>query len=138
MATASAVDKSVSSYQDIALLVGRILIAALFLIVFYNSVRNIPGTAGYLGSLGMPSPGAMVYLKVAIELIGGICILVGWQTRSAALGLGVFVVVATLFAHLNFADGNQLNHFLKNLAVIGGLLAVYVTGPGAYSVEGKS
>ena len=137
MATATAVDRSVSSYQDTALLVGRILIAALFLVAFYNSAMNIAGTVGYFGSLGVPAPDAAVWLKMAIELVGGICILIGWQTRTAALGLALFVLVAALFAHLNWADGNQLNHFLKNIAIIGGLLAVYVTGPGAYSVEGK-
>lgn len=136
--SSTAIDKSVSSYKDMALLVGRILIAALFLIVFYNSVRNIAGTTGYLASLGMPAPGTAVYLKLAIELLGGLAILVGWQTRLAALVLIVFMVVATLFAHLNFADGNQMNHFLKNVAIIGGLLALYVSGPGAQSVDGKA
>jgi putative oxidoreductase len=131
----TAVDKSVASYRDTALLIGRILIAALFLVAFYNSMRNIPGTVGYFTSLGVPVPGSAVYLKMAIELLAGLALLAGWQTRSAALVLAVFVLVAALFAHLNWADGNQLNHFLKNMAVIGGLLAFYVTGPGAYSVD---
>lgn len=133
--SSTAIEKSVSSYRDIALLIGRILIAALFLIVAYNTMRNIPGTTGYLTSLGVPAPGAAVYLKMAIELLAGLALLVGWQTRSAALVLAVFVLVATLFAHLNWADGNQLNHFLKNIAVVGGLLAFYVTGPGSHSVD---
>lgn len=129
------IDKSVSSYRDTALLIGRILIAALFLVAFYNTVINIPGTVGYFTKLGVPLPGTSVYLKMAIELLAGLALLVGWQTRLAALVLAVFVIVASLFAHLAWADGNQLNHFLKNIAVVGGLLAFYVTGPGAHSVD---
>lgn len=131
----TAIDKSVSSYRDTALLVGRILIAALFLVAFYNTAVNIQGTVGYFTKLGVPVPAASVYLKMAIELLAGLAILVGWQTRLAAVILALFVIVAALFAHLAWADGNQLNHFLKNIAIAGGLLAFYVTGPGAHSVE---
>jgi putative oxidoreductase len=134
----AAINQSVSTYREIALLVGRILIGALFLIVAYNSAMNIAGTTGYLASLGIPAPGVAIYLKLAIEFLGGLAILIGWHTRLAALVLVVFVLVAALFAHMKFGDGNQLNHFLKNMAIIGGLLAIYVTGSGAHSVDGKS
>lgn len=133
--SSNTIDKSASSYRDVALLIGRILIAVLFLIAAYNSIVNVAGTEGYFTKLGVPAPGAAVYLKIAIELLAGLALLVGWQTRSAALLLALFAIVAALFAHMNWADGNQLNHFLKNIAVAGGLLAFYVTGPGSMSVD---
>lgn len=133
--SSNAIEQSVSSYRDMALLIGRVFMAALFLIAAYNSIMNIPGTEGYFTKLGVPAPGASAYLKIAIEVLAGLALLVGWQTRGAALLLALFVIVAALFAHMNWADGNQLNHFLKNFAIAGGLLAFYVSGPGSMSVD---
>lgn len=130
-------DAKASTYRDPALLIARILVGILFLIAAYNKMKGIGGTAGYFGRLGIPAPEVMVWVALAIEIIGGILLIVGYQTRLAALMLGVFVVVAALIAHTNFADGNQLNHFLKNLAIAGGCLALFCTGAGEYSADEK-
>ena len=69
-------------------------------------------------------------MVAAFELAAGILLLAGFKTRFVALAIAVFVIVAALFAHTNFADGNQLNHFLKNLAVAGGLLQLVAASRG--------
>jgi putative oxidoreductase len=74
----------------------------------------------------------------AFELAFGILLIAGFKTRFVALAIALFVVIAALFAHTNFADGNQLNHFLKNLAIAGGCLALFVTGAGAFSMDAKT
>jgi putative oxidoreductase len=129
------VESSASSYRDQALLVARILLGVLFLIAAYNKMTGLGGTTGYFGKLGVPAPNVMAVVVLIFELAVGILLLVGYQTRIAALAVAAFVIAAALIAHTNLADGNQLNHFLKNLAIAGGCLALFAAGPGAMSVD---
>jgi putative oxidoreductase len=134
---ASSIDKKMSAYNDIALLIGRILIAALFLIACYNKFKGLGGSTAYFTKLGMPAPSVMAPLIATIELAMGVLVLVGYQTRCVAIAIALFCVIAALIAHTNFGDGNQLNHFTKNLAIAGGALALFVAGAGAYSVDAR-
>ena len=134
---ANAIDVQASRYGDTALLIGRILIGALFLIAAYNKVRGYSGGIGYFGRLGIPAPQITLPLTILFEAAVGIMLIVGYQTRLAALGIVAFCVVTALLAHTNIADSNQFNHFLKNFAVAGGALALFVTGPGAQSVDAR-
>ena len=134
---ASDIERKLSAYNDIALLLARILIAALFLIAAYNKFKGLGGSTAYFTKLGVPAASIMAPLAAAFELAAGILLLVGFKTRLVALAIGVFVIIAALLAHTNFADGNQLNHFLKNFAIVGGCLALFVTGAGAYSMDAK-
>jgi len=134
---ASALERKASAFNDLALLLARILIAALFLIASYNKFKGLGGSAAYFTKLGVPQPSIMAPVVAAFELAAGILLVVGYKTRLVALAIGVFVVIAALLAHTNFADGNQLNHFLKNFAIVGGCLALFVTGAGAYSMDAK-
>ena len=134
---ASAVEAKLSRFNDLAILIARIFIAILFLIAAYNKFKGLGGTTGYMTKLGVPAPSIMAPVVAAFELVAGLLLLVGFKTRLVALAIGVFVVAAALLAHTNFADGNQLNHFLKNFAIVGGCLALFVTGGGAYSVDAK-
>jgi putative oxidoreductase len=129
--------KKASAFDDIALLIGRILIAALFLIAAYNKFKGLGGTTAYFTKLGVPSPSIAGPAVALFELAAGLFLLVGFKTRWTALAIGAFTVAAALLAHKNFVDPNQLNHFLKNLAIAGGCLALFVSGPGAYSVDAK-
>ena len=122
---------------DIALLIGRILVALLFLVAAYNKFNGLAGTVAYFTRLGVPAPSIVAPLAAAFELASGILLLVGFKTRLVALAIAGFVIIAALLAHTNFADGNQLNHFLKNFAIVGGCLALFVTGAGAYSMDAK-
>jgi putative oxidoreductase len=134
---ASSLDKKLSAFHDIALLIGRILIGALFLIAAYNKLKGLGGTTGYFTKLGVPAPAIAAPVVALFELTAGILVMVGFKTRLVALAIAAFCVASALLAHTNFADGNQLNHFLKNLAIAGGCLALFVTGAGAMSVDAK-
>jgi putative oxidoreductase len=126
-----------SGLNNLALLVGRILIAALFLVAAYNKFKGLGGSTAYMTKLGVPQPSIMAPVVAAFETAVGLLVLVGYKTRCVALAVAIFCVVAALIAHTNFADGNQLNHFLKNLAIAGGALALFVSGAGAFSVDGR-
>ena len=137
MTMTNAFDAKTSSYRDAALLVGRILLAVLFLIAAYNKFKGYDGTVTYFTRLGVPMASMMAPVVELFEVVCALMLLVGYQTRLAAILLALFVVAAALFAHTNFGDGNQLNHFLKNLAIAGGCLALFSSGPGAYSLDAK-
>jgi putative oxidoreductase len=132
-----AYERKLSGFNDIALLIGRILIAVLFLIAAYGKLKGLGGTTGYFTKLGVPAPSLVAPLVAMFELAVGVLLLVGFHTRLVALATAVFVVIAALLAHTNFADMNQLNHFLKNLAIAGGCLALFVSGAGSLSVDAR-
>ena len=131
------IEKRLAAFNDVALLLSRILIGVLFLVASYNKLKGIGGTTGYFTKLGIPAPSIAAPVVAAFELAFGILLLAGFKTRFVALAIAVFVIIAALFAHTNFADGNQLNHFLKNLAIAGGCLALFVSGAGAFSMDAK-
>jgi len=121
-------------------LLARILLALLFLVSAVRSIGAVAGTASYLARLGVPISEVMAWVVIAVEIVGAVMLIAGWRTRLAAWGLAAFVVVATLLAHRFWAVdpaqyANQLNHFLKNLAVIGGLLLVAAHGPGRLAFD---
>ena len=132
------IEKRLSAFNDVALLIGRILIAVLFLVAAYNKLKGLGGSTAYFTKLGVPAPSIAAPAAAVFELVAGILLLAGFKTRFVALAIAVFVVIAALFAHTNFADGNQLNHFMKNLAIAGGCLALFVTGAGAFSMDAKT
>ena len=128
--------------QSQMLLVGRILLALVFLVAGIRKLMAVAGTVGYFTKLGMPMPEVMVWISILIEIGGAVLLIVGWQTRRVAWLMIVFVAVATLMAHrfwqFDAAQyANQLNHFLKNAAIIGGMLYIVVFGPGALSVDAR-
>lgn len=125
-----------------AMLVGRILLSLIFLIAGYRKLMGVAASAGYFAKLGFPMPEVMVWVAIAIELGGAILLIVGWKTRWVASLLALFTLIAGFAAHrfweVDAAQyANQLNHFLKNLAIVGGMIFVAATGPGALSVDGR-
>jgi putative oxidoreductase len=123
--------------SDIALLVGRLFYSPLFWLYGYFKLTGYAGTVTYMEYQGLPVPALFAGLAVVIELGGGVLMLIGYQTRLVALGLAIYVLIAALIAHTHFADGNQLTHFFKNMAIVGGSLAFFVSGAGAYSLDGR-
>jgi len=126
--------------QHQMLLVGRLLLAALFLVSGTRKLLAAGASAAYFARLGFPLPEAMVWLSIAVEIGGAALLIAGWQTRRVAWLLIAFTVIATAMAHRFWQFeaaqfNNQLNHFLKNVAIVGGLLCVVVTGAGALSVD---
>jgi putative oxidoreductase len=108
-----------------------------FVLYGYFKLTGFAGTVVYMGRQGLPAPTVFAALAVIIELGGGLLILFGYQTRLVALGCAIYVLIAALIAHRNFGDGNQLSHFMKNMAIVGGFLAIMALGPGPYSVDGR-
>lgn len=128
------------SNHTIVPLAGRILLAAIFLVAGYGKLMAFAGTSGYFAKLGFPMPDVMTVLAIAVELGGALLLIAGWRTRWAAWALILFVAIATFAAHRFWEFDaaqyrNQMNHFLKNLALIGGLLFVVAYGPGRLSAD---
>jgi putative oxidoreductase len=128
------------SQQSLILLTGRILLAFIFLLSGFNKVNHFDGTVQYMTHAGLPYPGLLVIPAIVLELGGGLMVITGWKTRWAALGLLVFIIPVTLTFHAFWNVDpaemqNQMNHFLKNLSMMGGLLYVYAVGPGRYSLD---
>lgn len=119
--------------NDTIKLVARVLLAAIFIIAGFQKITGYAGTAGWMSSMGVP--GALLPLVILLELGGGIAILLGVMTRWAALALAAFTLLAALIFHFDFADQTQSIMFMKNLAIAGGLLMLYVAGSGGYAVR---
>lgn len=123
--------------NDAALLVSRLFLAILFLVSGLGMLSGPAGVAGYFGSLGIPAPGLVVWLVIALKVLGSLAVIAGYQTRYAALALGAFSIGAALIGHSNIADQNELTQLMKDFAIAGGFLALAVAGPGALSVDAR-
>ena len=117
-----------------AVLIGRLLLAALFVLEGWSKIKGYGGAAAYMQKFSVPA--ALLPPAILVELGGGLLLALGWQTRLAALALAGFCIIAALLFHTNFANHNELLHFQKDLAIAGGLLALFAFGPGRYSIEG--
>lgn len=128
--------------QDTLSLIGRALLALLFIPAGFSKIAGFAGVAGYIASKGVPMPEVCAALAIAAELGLGILLLVGWQARWAAMGLALFVFVITPIFHAFWAVPpeqvmQQQQAFFKNLAAAGGLLLAAAFGPGRFSVDGR-
>lgn len=123
-------------------LLGRILLAALFLPTGIGKLTGFSGTVGYISSAGLPFPELGAALALSVEIAGGVALIIGFGTRPAALALAVFTLVASLFFHNYWAvpvDQQFMQQllFFKNIAVVGGLLTLAAWGAGAWSVDAR-
>ncbi len=130
------------STQNALSLVGRALIALLFIPAGLSKIGSFAGVAGYIASKGVPLPEVCAALAIAAELGLGLLILLGWQTRWAALGMAIFTVVITFIFHNFWAVPAeqvmaQQQGFFKNIAVVGGLLALTAWGAGGWSLDAR-
>ncbi len=123
------------TFQDLAAPAGRILLALMFLIAGINKISGYAGMQGYMESMGVP--GALLPVVIALEVLGGITLMLGWHTRVTAFLLAGFTLLATLIFHSNLGDQTQMLFFLKNLSVAGGLLMVVSHGAGPYSIDNR-
>jgi putative oxidoreductase len=123
-----------------AALVGRILLALMFVIAGVGKIGGFDGTVGYIASKGLPLPVVLAAGTVALEIVAGVALIVGYKARWAALALAAFTLLATVIFHAYWAmpaeqQMVQRLMFLKNIAVTGGLLAVFAFGAGRYSLD---
>ena len=126
--------------QGLPVLVARILLALMFLFAGLSKFAGLEGTAGYIASKGLPLPQLLAIGTAALEVVGALLLIVGWQARWAALALAAFTLLATVLFH-NFwampAEQQMVQQlmFMKNLSVVGGLLVVFGLGAGTLSLD---
>jgi putative oxidoreductase len=121
-------------------LVGRCMLGLIFVISGYGKITNFAGTAAYMASKGMPLSQVLLVAAIAVELGGGLMLMAGWKARWAALAIFLFIIPTTLVFHQFWAVDaaqaqNQMIHFLKNIAIMGGMLYVVAHGPGPLSLD---
>jgi putative oxidoreductase len=119
--------------MEAAALAGRLLLAAIFLHEAWSKLTGYAGALAYMHAFGVP--GQLLPLAIAVEAGCGLLILVGHQTRAAALMLAAFCVAAAVLFHTRFGDRNQLLHFEKDFAIAGGLLVLFAHGGGAWALD---
>ena len=130
--------------MDAALAIGRIVLVIIFIFSGFGKFADLSGTAAYIASKGLPFPQLLAAGAGAGELICGLAIAIGWQTRLAADrpdrvhgGRGVLLSRLLEFAGRRRARANQMIHATKNLSIIGGLIVLAVAGAGRWSVDGR-
>ncbi len=131
----NATKTSSSAATSVLPLVGRLLMAAIFLISAFGKLAAPTGTIGYIASVGLPAPTLAYAAALVAELGGGLLLVLGYRIRLVAAALAVFSVVSALFFHSALADQNQMFHFLKNIAMAGGLLQFVAFGAGSLSLD---
>ena len=129
-----------TSTQNAAALVGRILLALIFITSGWSKITGFDGTVGYIASKGLPLPQVGAIIAILCELGGGILLAVGFKARWAGLVLAIFTLAAGMLFHDFWnADAaskmNQTIHFWKNVSITGGMLMVFAFGPGRYSLD---
>jgi putative oxidoreductase len=126
--------------QHLAALVGRILLAAMFLWSGVEKIMGYAGTAGYMTKAGLPMVEVLLPLTILVEVGGAILLIVGWKARGAALALCLFTLLSAILIHKFWAvpaDQAYMEtiQFMKNITICGGMLMVLAAGPGRYSVD---
>jgi putative oxidoreductase len=128
------------SVRNLLVLFARIALALLFIRAGYSKLMAFNGTVAYIANAGLPLAQVAAVLTIALELIGGVALAIGFKARWAALFLGVFSVVAALLFHNYWAmpaDKQVLQaiSFWKNISILGGMLMVFAFGPGRLSID---
>jgi putative oxidoreductase len=118
-------------------LLGRVLMGLPFLMSGLGKAATYGATTAYIGSVGLPLAPLGWAIAVAFEVGGGLLLALGFRARGVATGLAVFTLATAIFFHNNFADQNQMIHFLKNIMIIGGLLQIAHFGAGRFSLDAR-
>lgn len=122
--------------NNIIALVARILLAQIFIIAGFGKLGDgYAATQSYMDAMGVP--GAVLPMVILLELGGGIALLIGFLTRFSAIALAAFCIATAILFHTEFDDQIQTIMFMKNLTMTGGLLMLYLYGPGAFSLDAK-
>ncbi len=117
--------------------IGRILIAAIFIMSGLGKLGAPAATQGYISAVGLPLPALGYAIAVATEVGGGMLLLVGYRTQLVTLWLAAFTVATAVFFHNNLVDQNQMIHFLKNFMIVGGLLQIAAFGATKLSLDAR-
>jgi putative oxidoreductase len=116
---------------------GRLLIGLPFAMSGFGKLAAMEPTRQMIAAAGLPFPSLALAVAIVVELGGGLALAVGYRTRLIASVLAVFSIAAALSFHTNFADQNQMIHFLKNVMITGGLLQIVAFGAGAFGIDNR-
>ncbi|UDU81193.1 DoxX family protein [Pseudomonas sp. HN2-3] len=123
------------SLKDKAAILGRVLLAVLFLLSGFSKLASPEGTIAYIESSGLPFPVLSYLAALGVELGLATLLIIGFQTRIVAVVMALFTVMAALAFHNNLADQGQFINFFKNISIAGGLLQIAAFGGGVLSVD---
>lgn len=115
---------------------GRVFISLIFVMSGLSKMSNYANTAGWMDAMGVP--GDLLPFVIALEVLGGLAIIIGWQTRVVSFLLAGFCVLSAVIFHNNFDDQNEMIHFMKNMAMAGGFLFLLVHGAGSISLDNRT
>ncbi len=124
-----------NSFSPLVMLIGRILISVIFIMSGIDKISNLEMNQGYMASMGVAP--VLIFPAIAVELLGGIAVVVGFYTRIAAFLLAGFTLLSGLLFHFIPSDPMQMISFMKNVAITGGFLFLIAHGAGAWSVDAK-
>lgn len=119
-------------------LLGRILIGAPFVMSGLSKLGSYAATLAFIEAFGLPAPQLAYIVAVVIEVGFGLALLLGYRARFVSLVLAIYCLVTAAFFHHNFADQNQMIHFLKNVMMAGGILQIAYFGAGIFSLDARS
>jgi len=114
-------------------LIGRIFISSIFLIAGVGKIFNYEGTIGYMESFGVP--GYLLIPAIIIEILFPLLVIIGYKTKLAAIVLALFAALLAIIFHTDFSNQMELMSFLKNFAIAGGFLIIFIRGAGKYSID---
>jgi len=119
--------------SNLSLLTGRAMLSAMFIGAGFSKIGAYTGTQAYMESVGVP--GLLLPAVIALEIVAGLAILAGFQTKTAALLLAGFTLVTAVILHRNFSQQMQTILFTKNIAITGAFLLLYAQGAGDWSLD---
>ena len=125
-----------NTIQTLAAPLGRLMISLIFIISGFGKISNFSGTQAYMESVGVP--GILLPLVIVLEILGGLAIVVGWQTRLVAFLLAGFTLLSALLFHFDLGDQGQFIQFMKNVGLAGGFLVLVAHGAGAWSLDNRT
>lgn len=136
----NAVDSAFNTSASTIAVIGRVLLAAMFVLAGFDKISGLEGTAGYISSVGLPFPELLTILTIAVEIGAGLALIVGFQARIAALLLAGFTLAASVLFHNFWAMPAEQAYiqqlmFMKNISVAGGLLMIVALGGGSIGLS---
>jgi putative oxidoreductase len=123
----------VSKFNSLMAPIGRIFIAGIFFMAGLNKISSYENTVGFMNSAGVS--GDLLPIVIALEIFGGVAVIVGWKTRIFAFLLAGFCLLSAILFHADFSNQIQMGMFMKNIAIVGGFLVLVANGGGSYSLD---
>jgi putative oxidoreductase len=125
-----------NTLQNFATPTGRFLLAIMFFTSGLTKISQYAGTQGYMEAMGVP--GFLLPLVILVEAVGGLAIILGWKTKYAAIALAGFSILSAILFHADFSNQAEMTNFMKNIAIAGGFLTLFVHGAGAYALDNRA